>query len=449
MLRATPAPRVYSVAELVGAVDQAIREHFGPLWVAGEISNLRPQPAGHLYFTLKDDKSQLAAVMFRTANQLLAFRPANGMEVVVQGRLGIYADRGAFQLYVDAMEPRGLGALRLAFEQLKARLGAEGLFEAARKRPLPRWPRGIGIVTARHGAAVHDMLTVLRRRWPLARVIIRDVRVQGAGAARDIADGIEDLCRGQSLDVIIVGRGGGSLEDLWAFNEEVVARAIVASRLPVVSAVGHEVDFTIADFVADARAPTPTAAAALVVPDREEIAAVLARAGDALRTGLARRTRSCGEKLAGLERRLGDPRRRVADVRQRVDELGARSLTALRRRLSWEHRELAMLSGRLERSGPVARAHAMRERVHGAAERLRLGLALRVRAAHAGVDRAASRLQALSPLACLERGYAIVRQGGPGGPVVREAATLAPGDAVSMRFAHGSARARVEGTEDE
>jgi exodeoxyribonuclease VII large subunit len=448
MLRATPAPRVYSVAELVGAADRAVREHFGPLWVAGEISNLRPQPAGHLYFTLKDDKSQLAAVMFRPANQLLAFRPANGMEVVVQGRLGIYADRGAFQLYVDAMEPRGLGALRLAFEQLKARLGAEGLFESARKRPLPRWPRGIGIVTARHGAAVHDMLTVLRRRWPLARVIIRDVRVQGAGAAREIADGIEDLCRGQSLDVIIVGRGGGSLEDLWAFNEEVVARAIVASRLPVVSAVGHEVDFTIADFVADARAPTPTAAAALVVPDQAEVAAALARASDALRSALVRRTRSCGERLATLERRLGDPRRRVADVRQRIDELGARSVAALRRRLSWERRELATLSGRLERSGPAARARAMGERVRGAAEHLRLGLTLRVRAAHAGVERAASRLEALSPLACLARGYAIVRQGGPGGPVVREAGTLAPGDTVSMLFAHGSARARVEGTED-
>jgi len=449
MLRATPAPRVYSVAELIGAADHAIREHFGPLWVAGEISNLRPQPAGHLYFTLKDDKSQLAAVMFRTANQLLTFRPANGMEVVVQGRLGIYADRGAFQLYVDAMEPRGLGALRLAFEQLKARLGAEGLFEGARKRPLPRWPRGIGIVTARHGAAVHDMLTVLRRRWPLARVIVRDVRVQGAGAARDIADGIEDLCRGQSLDVIIVGRGGGSLEDLWAFNEEVVARAIAASRLPVVSAVGHEVDFTIADFVADARAPTPTAAAALVVPDQAEVAAVLARAADALRSGLVRRTRSCGEKLATLERRLGDPRRRVADVRQRVDELSARGVAAVRRRLSWERRELATLAGRLERSGPAARAQAMRERVRGAAEHLRLGHTLRVRAAHALVDRAASRLQALSPLACLERGYAIVRQGGPEGRVVREAGTLAPGDTVSMRFAHGSARARVEGTEGE
>jgi exodeoxyribonuclease VII large subunit len=449
MLRATPAPHVYSVAELVGAVDQALRERFGPLWVAGEISNLRPQAAGHVYFTLKDDRSKLDAVMFRSAAQLLPFRPANGMEVVVQGRVAIYAERGAFQLYVDAMEPRGLGALRLAFEQLKARLGAEGLFEAARKRSLPRWPRGIGIVTALQGAAVHDMLTVLRRRWPLARVIVRPVRVQGAGAAQEIADGIADLCRGESLDVLIVGRGGGSLEDLWAFNEEVVARAIAASRLPVVSAVGHEVDFTIADFVADARAPTPTAAAALVVPDHEEVIAMLARAAAGLRGGLVRRTQGAAERLATLERRLGDPRRRVADVRQRVDELGARSVAGLRRRLAWERRDLLNLSARLAQSGPAARAGMMRERVRGAAERLRLGLMLRVRGAHAQVERAASRLEALSPLACLARGYAIVRQGGPGGPVVREAATLRPGEPVSMTFARGRARARVEETEEQ
>ena len=448
MLRATPAPHVYSVAELVGAVDQALRERFGPLWVAGEISNLRPQPAGHVYFTLKDDRSKIDAVMFRSVAQLLAFRPANGMEIVVQGRVAIYAERGAFQLYVEAMEPRGLGALRLAFEQLKTRLDAEGLFAAARKRPIPRFPRGVGIVTALHGAAVHDMLTVLRRRWPLARVIVRPVRVQGPGAARDIADGIEDLNRGESLDVLIVGRGGGSLEDLWAFNEEIVARAIAASRLPVVSAVGHEVDFTIADFVADARAPTPTGAAAMVVPDQEEMLAAVVRAAGGLRAGLVRRTRLSAERLSALERRLGDPRRRVADVRQRLDELGARSVAALRRRLQWERRELRELSGRLVRGGPAARAGMMRERVRGAAEHLRLGLALRVRAAHAAVERSANRLEVLSPLACLERGYAIVRQGGPGGPVVRDAAALRAGETVSMVFAQGSARARVEETEE-
>jgi len=449
MLRPTPAPRVFSVTELVSAVSQTLQERFGLLWVAGEISNLRAAPSGHVYFTLKDDRTGLAAVMFRSAAQLLVFRPADGMEVVVRGRVGVYPLRGALQLYADALEPRGLGALRLAFEQLKTRLDAEGLFEVARKRALPRWPRAVGIVTALHGAAIHDMLTVLRRRWPLCRVIIRPVRVQGTGAAREIADGLDDLNRHEGVDVIIVGRGGGSLEDLWAFNEEVVARAIVASRLPGVSAVGHEVDFTIADFVADARAPTPTAAAALVVPDQEEIAATLGRAAGGLRRGLVRRTEACGERLATLERRLGDPRRRVVDVRQRVDELGTRSVAALRRHLSWERREVATLSARLARSGPAARAGAMRQRVQGAAEHLRLGLVLRIRAAHAAIEHGASRLEALSPLACLARGYAIVRQGGPGGPVVREAAALSPGETVSLLFAHGSARARVEDTEQE
>src|SRR5690349_21094759 len=286
MLRAGPAPRILTVTQLAAVVRERLEAAFGAVWVAGEVSNFRPQRSGHVYFTLKDDRSQLAAVMFRSVAQVLAFRPADGMDVVVSGRVSFYPDRGVLQLYVDTMEPRGLGALQLAFDQLKMRLGAEGLFAAARKRPLPRFPGAVGIVTALQGAAIHDMRTVLRTRWPACRVVVRPVRVQGAGAARDIAAGIADLNRLGGLDVLIVGRGGGSLEDLSAFNEEVVARAIAASAIPVVSAVGHEVDFTIADFVADARAPTPTAAAALVVPDRAEMAESVARAGVALRAAL-------------------------------------------------------------------------------------------------------------------------------------------------------------------
>src|SRR5262249_26858071 len=251
MLRAGAAPRILSVTQLAALVRDALDAGAGVVWVAGEISNLRRQPSGHVYFTLKDEQCQLAAVMFRSAAQVLAFRPAAGMEVVVHARGGLHPARGSLQLYVEAMEPRGLGALQLAFEQLKARLGAEGLFAAGRKRPLPGCPRTVGVVTALRGAAIHDVRTVLGRRWPLARLVLRPVRVQGAGAAREIVEGIADLNALGGVDVIIVGRGGGSLEDLWAFNEEVVARAIVASRVPVVSAVGHEVDVTIADFVAD------------------------------------------------------------------------------------------------------------------------------------------------------------------------------------------------------
>jgi exodeoxyribonuclease VII large subunit len=447
MLRAGPAPRILTVTQAAQLVQGALEGGVGSLWVAGEISNFRPQPSGHSYFTLKDDRSQLAAVMFRSVGQVLPFRPEDGMQVVVLARVGLYAVRGTLQLYVDAMEPRGLGALQLAFEQLKARLEAEGLFAVERKRALPRVPRRIGIVTALHGAAIHDMRTVLRRRWPLAPVVVRPVKVQGDGAARDVARGIADLNRLDDVDVLIVGRGGGSLEDLWAFNEEVVARAIAASRVPVVSAVGHEVDFTIADFVADARAPTPSAAAALVVPDRTELETRVARAARGLRSALAARVVRARERMATLERGLGDPLRRVAALVQRVDELAARARRALARRVAWDGRELGGLGRRLERSGPAAQVRRARERVAAADERLRFALDVRLRQVRAAVAQAGARLDALSPLACLERGYAIVRRGDAAAHVVTDATTLARGERVGLVFARGRARARIEDTE--
>jgi len=384
-------------------------------------------------------------VIFRSAAQVLPFKPADGMEVVVHARVDVYPARGQLQLYVEAMEPRGLGALQLAFEQLKVRLGAEGLFAAERKRPLPRWPRCVGIVTAVQGAAIHDMRTVLRRRWPIARVVVRPVRVQGAGAAREVAIGIADLNHLGGIDVMIVGRGGGSLEDLWAFNEEIVARAIVASRIPVVSAVGHEVDFTIADFVADARAPTPSAAEALVAPDWHEVDATLTRADGALRSALTRRVRGVHERVTALAQGLGDPRRRLAEASLNLDELSIRARRGLERRVLWERRELTTLAARLGRTGPRLRGAA--ERVATLGERLRFALAVRVRHARAGLEQGASKLDALSPLACLARGYSIVRRGGAHGPVVRDSASLVAGDAVALLFARGRARARIEETD--
>jgi exodeoxyribonuclease VII large subunit len=446
MLRAGPAPRILTVSELAGRVREVLEGRVGTVWVAGEISNCRPQPSGHLYFTLKDDRSQLTAVMFRSAAQVLLFRPADGMEVVVHARVSLYPARGALQLYVESMEPRGRGALQLAFEQLKAKLEAEGLFAPERKRPLPPFPRVVGIVTAIHGAAVQDMRTVLRRRWPLCRVVIRPVRVQGIGAAREIAAGIADLDR-LGVDVLIVGRGGGSLEDLWAFNEEVVARAIAGSRAPVVSAVGHQVDFTIADFVADARAPTPSAAAVLVVPDRGEVIASLMRAEEALHVAVGRRFRAARNHLVSLRRALGAPERRVRDVAQRLDDLGARARRALVRRVAWDRRELVGLADRLARSGPRPGVERAAARLDSAATRLRLTVAVRVRHARGDVERVAGRLEALSPLACLARGYAIVRREDETGPVVRDAADLTAGEAVALRFARGGARARIESTE--
>jgi exodeoxyribonuclease VII large subunit len=447
MLRVGTAPRILTVTQLAALVRETLDGGVGTVWVAGEISNFRRQPSGHCYFTLKDDQSQLAAVLFRSAAQGLVFRPTDGMEVVVHARVGLYPARGALQLYVETMEPRGLGALQLAFEQLKARLDAEGLFAAERKRPLPRWPRAVGLVTALGGAAIHDMRTVLRTRWPHCRVVVRPVRVQGAGAGGEIAAGIEDLNRLGGVEVLIVGRGGGSLEDLWAFNEEVVARAIAGSAVPVVSAVGHEIDFTIADFVADARAPTPTAAAALVVPDRQEVMAVVARTEAALRSALTRRVRAARDRLVTLERGLGDPERRVADLALRLDDLAGRARRALGRRVAWEARELGTLAARLDRGGPVFAAGRARERLAALAERLRFALSVRVRSGRVVLEQAARRLEALSPLACLARGYAVVRRGDQAGPVVRDATTLAPGEPVALVFASGRARARIEETE--
>ncbi|MFN8543109.1 MAG: exodeoxyribonuclease VII large subunit [Candidatus Binatia bacterium] len=444
---AAAAPRILTVSELARRLRGVLEREFPrALWVAGELSNWKRHTSGHCYFTLKDEESQLRCAMFQRAARTLIFDPHDGMDVVAAARVDLYPVRGDLQLIVEAMEPRGLGALRLAFEQLKAKLQAEGLFAAERKRPLPRFPQTIGIVTALTGAAVHDLRTTLRRRWPQARVLVRPVRVQGEGAAAEIAAAVADFARVPEVDVLIVGRGGGSLEDLWAFNEEVVARAIAAAPVPVISAVGHEVDFTIADFVADARASTPTGAAVMATPDRIELVEQVTRTAQRLVTALRQRVRLAGESLTRLERALGDPRRRVQDVGRRVDELAVRSRRALVRRIAWDRRELGQLAQRLERGGPAARVARVRADVTRLRERLEVAVVRRLEQSRAAAATRGATLQALSPLACLDRGYAIVRRGGADGPVVRDAAVLAPGDAVALRFARGEARARVEST---
>jgi exodeoxyribonuclease VII large subunit len=389
---------VLTVSQLNQRVRDTLDAEFDDFWVVGEISNFRIPPSGHFYFSLKDARSQIAAVMFRSANQVLAFRPEDGMEVIVRGRVGLYEVRGNLQLYVEAMEPRGLGSLQLALEQLKKRLAAEGLFAEARKRPLPFLPRAVGIVTALTGAAIYDLLVVLRSRLPSVRVVVRPVRVQGKEAPSDIVQAIGEISHVSEVDVVIVGRGGGSLEDLWAFNDERVARAIVASRAPVVSAVGHEIDVTIADLVADRRAPTPTAAAAMVVPDQRELTAWLDRAAAGLRAGVQRQITRQRERLNAQARHLRDPRQVLKALQLRTDELSER----------------------------VARAMTTRLRL--ARQQLRGG---------------AERLQALSPLAVLERGYSITRRA-EDGTVVREASTLQAGDRLRLTFARGTAAVQVE-----
>jgi len=369
------------------------------VWVQGEISNFKWHHSGHIYFTLKDEYSQVKAVMFRSYANRLRFRPENGMQVIVQGNVTVYERDGVYQLYAAAMEPAGLGALHLEFEQLKRRLAAEGLFDEALKRPLPRLPRVVGLVTAPTGAAIRDMITVSRRRFPGVRLILAPALVQGPGAAESLVRGLRLLSRVPEVDVIIIGRGGGSLEDLWAFNDEGLARAIRACPVPVVSAVGHETDFTIADFAADLRAPTPSAAAELVVPSRSELQGVV----DGLRIRLATAARRAVERkrvrLRSLAERpvLQRPQGRLLQDRQRLDDLARRleyvggSLLAARRR------ELGALAGRLE---------------------------------------------ALSPLAVLARGYAIART--MEGQVVKEAAQVQPGDRINLLLHKGSLRCQVE-----
>ena len=395
-------PAVLSVSELNEIIRGRLETGMDGLWVAGELSNVYAAPSGHAYFTLKDHRSQIAAVMFRRYAERLRFRLEDGMQLVCFGRVGLYEARGAVQFYVEEAEARGKGALAVAFEQLKNRLEREGLFDRERKKPLPFLPRTIGIVTSLHGAAVRDMLAILGQRFPDRRVVIRPVRVQGEGAAEEIARGIRELDGSGLPDVMIVGRGGGSLEDLWAFNEEPVARAIAAARVPVVSAVGHEIDVTIADFVADRRAATPTAAAEMVAPVRRELAERLAALSGRLRRGVEGPMERRRESLRHWARRLADPSRGLRQGQMRLDDLSRRLLR------------------RQEES--VSR---LRERLGHLTERLR------------GVD----------PLAVLGRGYSIVYRVSDGG-IVKDASSLRTGHRVRVDFAAGRAVWQVEDVEE-
>ncbi len=435
--------QVYTVAELTARVRDVLEQQVPPFWVEGEISNLRVPGSGHAYFTLKDDQAQIRAVLFRNRLRRIRFEPADGLHVVAFGSLEVYAPRGEYQMVVELMEPKGLGALQVAFEQLKARLQTEGLFDAGRKRPLPRFPRKIGIVTSPTGAAIRDMLRVIARRFGDLHIVVRPVRVQGEGAAQEIADGLADLNALGDVDVIIAGRGGGSLEDLWAFNEEVVARAIVASRAPVISAVGHEVDFTIADFVADLRAPTPSAAAELVVREKEAVIDGLRDLHHRLIRALVRRLEGHRERLRWIaERRvLTDPARPLRDAHRRLDELGFRLRGAFVARHRHAVHGLALATQRLHSSSPAVRISSGR----GLLGRLqgRLGAAAR-----RSLDRsqhhfrvAAGKLDGLSPLAVLGRGYSVTRK--PSGEIVRRAGQVARGDAVSVLLHQGTLECAV------
>jgi exodeoxyribonuclease VII large subunit len=394
-------PTVLTVSELTARIKDALEQEFPSVWVSGEISNLARPQSGHVYLTLKDERAQLRAVMWRSTAARIPFDLADGLEVVCFGGIDVYAPRGSYQLVVRQVEPKGIGSLQLALKQLQAKLTGEGLFAPEHKQPLPRFPRRVAFVTSPTGAAVRDFLEVVGRRWRDVDVLVIPVRVQGEGAAEEIAEGVRVANRlADRPDVIVVGRGGGSLEDLWCFNEEAVVRAIFASEIPVVSAVGHEIDVTLSDLAADRRALTPSEAAELIVPSREELVTLLdglrRRVAGALRSRLAH-ARSRLDALAG-DRVFRRPLDRIHDGVRRVDELQIRAVRAMQRGLERGHERLSGLSGRLE---------------------------------------------SLSPLSVLRRGYSLTHRADDG-RLVLSARAVAVGERLTTRLAHGSVSSRVE-----
>ena len=443
-----PARRALSVSELSAEIRSLLEGEIGERFVEGEVSNCRLWNTGHLYFTLKDDGAQIRAVMFRSAVQRLKFKPEDGLHVVARGRVSVYEVKGEYQLVCDQMEPRGLGALQLAFEQLKKKLQAEGLFDAARKRPLPALPRKIGVVTSLDGAAVRDILKVLGRRYPNAHIVIRPSRVQGDDAAADLVRGLTLMGRVPGVDVVIIGRGGGSIEDLWAFNDEALARAIAACPVPVISAVGHEVDFTIADFVADLRAPTPSAGAEMVVARREELCSMIDRHHDRLRSSVRNaleRRRAAVHRLTSA-RGLATFPARLALRSRHVSELTHTLARTTRASLQARERQQAIWRQRLDARAPGRRLQELLMAVSSATERL-MAAAERTRHRHDAAFRAlAGRLENLSPLGVLARGYALCWDEARG-RLIRNASTVTAGDRVRVTLSQGELGCTVDRVE--
>ncbi|MAR90752.1 MAG: exodeoxyribonuclease VII large subunit [Pseudomonadales bacterium] len=433
---------IYSVSELNGLVKGKLETEFPAIWLEGEISNLAQPRSGHMYLTLKDDQAQLRCAMFRGNNLRLRFRPRDGMQVLVRGRLSLFAPRGDYQLIIDHMEEAGLGALQRAFEQLKQKLGAEGLFDPARKQPVPSRPGRIGVVSSPTGAAIHDILSVLQRRFPLTEVVVYPAQVQGTEAAHSLCQAIATANRRAETEVLIVGRGGGSLEDLWSFNEESLARAIAASVLPVVAAVGHEVDFTIADLVADARAPTPSAAAEMLSPDAGELMNTLQGYRNWFAEHLRRLLQNQQQKLDWTSRRLKHPGRRLQEHQQRLRELQGRLVQSLHRNLLLQQSQLRTARARLLNQTPAHRLAAARTQLQTLDTRLRRSARQQLEQQQAQLGHLAQRLNTVSPLATLSRGYSITQL--EDGSILRNTTQVSVGDQVRTRLHQGQIRCRVD-----
>lgn len=390
--------KVYSVNELNRAIKDQIEGEFPLIWIQGEISNFKPHSSGHFYFSLKDNKAQVSAVMFKGFNRHVKFKPADGMEVLVRGKVTVYEPRGSYQIMCEVMEPVGVGALQIAFEQLKIKLSQEGLFDTAKKRKIPELSQRVAIITSPTGAAVRDMINVLSRRMKNLEVTIFPCSVQGNLAPKEIVAAIEMANKIGNFDVMIVGRGGGSIEDLWSFNEEIVARAIAGSKIPTVSAVGHEVDFTIADFVADLRAPTPSAAAELISRNATDIMDVISMQYKALRIQMNKKLQMDKQKLMHVQRQLVDPKRKLQDLMLKLDDLSERVQSVVKKNISFKRQEFM---------------------------------------------RWASVLDSLSPLKVLDRGYAIVKN--ENGNIIKDEAKLKKGDEIKIQLFKGEVTAEVKG----
>jgi len=432
-----PLRYILTITELTQEIKDILEERFSEVWVEGEISNLRKPPSGHLYFTLKDDFSQIRAVLFRMQARILRFLPEDGLHVICRGRVSLYEKRGDYQLILESMEPKGIGALQLAFLQLKEKLEKEGLFALDRKKSIPMAPQQIGIITSPTGAVIRDMLHILQRRFDNIHVLLYPARVQGEGAWQEIAQGIDYFNRQRKVDVLILGRGGGSLEDLWPFNEEGLARVIYRSKIPIISAVGHETDYTISDFVADLRAPTPSAAAELVIKDKRELKNTLYHLSYRLGSQVGQTLQKERTRLRHLRKILGSPKKTVDTYLLRVDEL----LTRSERLISWilhrHHERSVHLSRGLSHQNPKQKIVHHRFVIFEAQKRLDQYQRHAIEFLRERVKGILGKLDSLSPLSILQRGYSITRRI-PTLEILREADQVCQGDQVEVQLYRGT-----------
>lgn len=429
---------IFSVSELNREARSILEGSFPSIWIEGEVSNLARPASGHMYFSLKDSRAQVRCALFKNRAMKLATQPDNGMQVLVRANVSLYEGRGEFQLIVEYLEPAGAGALQRQFEELKKKLDAEGLFRAEDKQPMPAMPKRVGVLTSPSGAAIRDILSVLQRRWPGIEVIIYPAAVQGNEAPAELQRMLAIARARNEVDVLIISRGGGSLEDLWAFNDEALARAIHACSIPTISAVGHEIDFTIADFVADLRAATPSAAAETVSPSRDQLQRQLEKYEGLLSKNLTQRMRNLKERVSGLERRLPHPQRTLQQFSQRLDDLSLRSQRAIKGKIQHDQSRLNRLTSLLAVQNPKRQLQQQRQHCHQLNSQLQRAMNHILEKKKERWSRLSHNLNTVSPLATLERGYAIVQK--KDGLVVRETGQLSHEEAVTARFGKGEAR---------